>query len=285
MSALYPDLTATVFPSDGIDVFPIYLDIVSTDGPLIYEYQQAMAKGDSALASQILAQIPAVHQKIIKATDLNKLTQAIQAVERFYKTDIEPYIESKQNSWLELIKQFTYKGTWEAGTTYSVNNIVDYTALGQTMMFIATSAPPVGTPPTSTAYWRQLTIQGVQGPSGEGLSYKQQWNSGTTYTVNDAVTYDGIVWMALQSSKNIQPGTNDAYWKLVIILETTVYPIQPNLPVAQEPGGLWFNTNDNPTDYYYLEGLGNPADASMILEGYEAYNDKGQKIVGTRKAT
>lgn len=277
----YPDLPLTAFPGD-IDSFTTWLDIIASDGALVLQYQQAMQAGNTVLANQILAQIPSASQKIIKATDLNKLTQAILAVERFYKTDVEPYIQEQQTNWLDTIQRFSYKGEWASGTTYEVNNFVSYTVSGATLIYLATSNPPVGTPPTNTNYWRLLSIQGQQGPSGEGVSYRQEWNSSAQYYTNDTVTYGGALWIATQNSQGQTPQSGSQYWQLVMSLGLTTYPIQDSEPTEQEVGGLWFNTQVNPTNYYQLATLENPATAAQISAGYEAYNDDGDVIVGTQ---
>lgn len=280
MSTLYQDLPYTDFPND-LDTFLTYLNITATDGPLIKQYMDAMNAGNQVLANQILAQIPSASQKIIKATDLNKLTQAMLAVERFYHTDIEPFVENQQVEWLNVINQFNYEGIWTTGTTYQKNNIVTYTLNGLTLLFLATQTVPVGTPPSNSTYWRVLTIQGLQGASGQGLAYRQEWIVAENYQTNNAVTYNGSLWMALQPSTNIEPGTNEQYWKLVMGLEATTYPIQATQPAAQNEGELWFNTSENPPAYYKLDALDNPVDPEHMWLDYEAYDDTGTKITGT----
>lgn len=281
LSVLYNDLPLTAFPGN-IDSFTTWLDIIASDGALVLQYQQAMQAGNTVLANQILAQIPSATQKIIKATDLNKMTQAILAVERFYQTDVEPYIQEQQADWLEIIQRFSYKDEWASGTTYEVNNFVSYTVSGATLIYLATSNPPVGTPPTNTNYWRLLSIQGQQGPSGEGVSYRQEWNSSAQYYTDDTVTYGGALWIATQNSQGQTPQSGSQYWQLVMSLGLTTYPIQDSEPTGQEVGGLWFNTQVNPTNYYQLAALENPATAAQISAGYEAYNDDGEVITGTQ---
>lgn len=247
---LYNDLPLTNFPS-SLDQFMTFLNIVASDGPLIAQYQAAMESGNQTQANQILAQIPQGTQKIITATTLNQLSQAVLAIERFFLTDIEPYIQNQQQSWLTIINQFSYRGVWASGTSYTTNNLVSYTVSGINFVYIAISAPPVGTPPTNTQYWRLLTIQGLQGDSGEGLSYRGEWVNSNSYAINDSVTYNGAIWMAIQPSQNIEPSSNSQYWKLVMNLETTTYPIQDTVPTNLQVGGLWFNTSNNPTQYIY----------------------------------
>lgn len=280
MSTKYPDLSLTNFPN-SLDQFTTFLNIVSSDGPLIGQYQSAMQNGDTTLANQILTQIPQATQKIITAVDLNTLSQAMLAIERFYLNDIEPYIDDLHQSWLNTIQQFSYKGVWQSGTSYVTNNLVSYTTSGLNFVYIALSNVPIGISPTNQTYWRLLTIQGQQGDSGEGLSYRQEWNSSTQYATNDAVTYDGALWMALQASQNRLPDTNPQYWQLVMDLKTVTYPIQDTVPTNLQVDGLWFNTSSNPTNYVYLAPLTNPASSSNIASGYQAYDASGNLIVGT----
>lgn len=280
MSTKYPDLSLTNFPN-SLDQFTTFLNIVSSDGPLIGQYQSAMQNGDTTLANQILTQIPQATQKIITAVDLNTLSQAMLAIERFYLNDIEPYIDDLHQSWLNTIQQFSYKGVWQNGTSYVTNNLVSYTTSGLNFVYIALSNVPIGISPTNQTYWRLLTIQGQQGTSGEGLSYRQEWNSSTQYATNDAVTYNGVLWMALQASQNRLPDINPQYWQLVMNLKTVTYPIQDTVPTNLQVDGLWFNTSSNPTNYVYLAPLTNPASSSNIASGYQAYDASGNLIVGT----
>ena len=280
MSTKYPDLSLTNFPN-SLDQFTTFLNIVSSDGPLIGQYQSAMQNGDTVLANQILTQIPQATQKIITAVDLNTLSQAMLAIERFYLSDIEPYIDNLQQSWLNTIQQFSYKGVWQSGTSYVTNNLVSYTISGLNFVYIALSNVPIGISPTNQTYWRLLTIQGEQGASGIGLPYRQEWDSSVNYFENDCVTYEGIVWRALQANQNQVPTQNSQYWEIIMNLSYTSYPVQPTQPSNLQARGLWFNTNDNPTQYYYLNSLPNEADDSQILEGYMAYNSNGELITGS----
>ena len=127
-----------------------------------------------------------------------------------------------------------------------------------------------------------MSIQGQQGPSGEGVSYRQEWNSSTQYYTDDTVTYGGALWIATQNSQGQTPQSGSQYWELVMSLGLTTYPIQDSEPTGQEVGGLWFNTQVNPTNYYQLAALENPATAAQISAGYEAYNDDGEVITGTQ---
>lgn len=280
MSIQYPDLNLVLFP-DGEDTFTQMIDITASDGPLIQQYMDAINKGNQTLASQIFNQIPSGSQKIIRAAILNKISQAIQALERFYGTDVSSVIESKQNQWISDIERFSFLGEWSAGTTYEIYNMVTYMVNGINYIYLAIQSPPSGTVPTNTTYWRKITIQGQQGISGVGLNYRGQWQASVNYTANTAVSYNNVVWMATQPSLGQPPALDSSYWKAVIYLQALSYPVQPDSPATLQVGGLWFNTSNNPNQYYYLSSLSNPASASQITSGYQAYDQNGQLITGT----
>lgn len=284
MSLLFPDLNLTNFP-DAVDNFVTFLDILASDGQLIAQYQSAMQSGNTALAKQILSSIPNASQKTVKAEDLNKLSQAILAIERFYKDNIAGYVEEKQQEWQNTIDQFSYRGDWSIRAKYVVNNFVTYTVSGVRRLYIVIAAPPIGTLPTDNRYWRVLTIQGQQGDSGAGMAYRQMYDGTKQYNANDVVTYDGVLWEALQQVEGITPSTTEPasqYWQQILKFNVATYPIQDTKPENQSAGALWFNTSNNPTKYYYLDVLDNPAKAENIQAGFQAYDAFGNVITGTK---
>lgn len=280
MSTTYPDLPLTQFPG-SVDQFKTFLDVTASDGPYIQQYMQALQQNDLQTAQTVLAKIPAASQKRVQAMDLNQLTQAMMAVERFYSKDIYPYIQTQQQNWQAIVNQFSYISAWAPNTTYDINNMVSYSSGGSNLIYIAIDDVPANVLPTNTRYWRQMTIQGESGGTGPGLSYLQDWNSSTRYVQNNAVTYDGAIWMALKTNTGTQPGTSSSTWQKIISFTNGMYPVQATRPFGLGNGQLWFNTSGNPTNYVYLAPLSNPAQASDIPQGLQAYDMHGNLIVGT----
>ena len=59
-------------------------------------------------------------------------------------------------------------------------------------------------------------VTGATGPTGPaGLNWMQSWNSGTAYAVNDAVSFNGSSYIALQPSTTLDPETNPTFWSLL----------------------------------------------------------------------
>ena len=239
MSTTYQSLQFTTFPDD-IQSFVTMLNMSVEDGAAVTGYQQAMQAGNNTLARQYYSQITNANQKFIDATKMNTLMDTCVALQKFYKTDIEPYIQSQQTIWGNRINQFNYVGDYSASTLYAVNNFVTYTASGVRDVYICVKVPPIGTAPTNTTYWRELSIQGLQGPSGENLSFRYAWDSGEVYYPEDVVVYDNVVWGCLVQNSNQTPQSGSTYWRSIYSPQQVVYPFSAQEPTNMQEGYLWF---------------------------------------------
>ena len=242
MSVTYTDLTYTTFP-DTEQSFVEMIDMTSSDGALMTQYQTAMQNGDFATARTVLAQIPNANNKILDSVKMNTLFDTTVALERFYKTNVEPYIETKQQEWEQLVALFTanfsYKGAYISGQSYQQNNIVSAInpLTGDTNLYIAIQNNSA--PLTDTTSWRVLTIKGTQGLSGEGLTFMGAWNSTTAYNENDVVTYQNDLWMSLQANTNQDPTSTTGYWQNYGNFPVVSIVVSSSQP-TQSIGDFWF---------------------------------------------
>lgn len=239
MSTTYQDLSFTTFP-EQVQTFVTMLNMAVSDGAAVTGYQQAMQQGNYTLAQQYFSQITNGNQKIIDATKMNTLMDTCVALQRFYLTDIEPYIEIKQQEWEEKVDKFTYCGVYSSSTSYYKNNFVFTTVDGVDEVFICIQDAPVGTPVTNTTYWRQLTIRGEQGASGITLTFRYTWDSSQTYYLNDVVTYNGSVWACVIQNNNQPPNSSSTYWQLIYTAQQEIYPFSSSTPASSQVGSLWF---------------------------------------------
>lgn len=78
----------------------------------------------------------------------------------------------------------------------------------------ATGATGVGTQGATGATGASITgATGATGP--RGLDWQGAWNSGTTYLVDDAVSYLGSSWVCIQMHSNQAPAVPSSYWDLL----------------------------------------------------------------------
>lgn len=241
MSTLYPDLDFTNYPGE-LDDISLKSNITNaTDAQLVQQIQTAILAGDFANAAAIINVNPQLNGKIFNANDYNQMRDAILALERFYKNDIYNYISQKQAEWTSRINQFNFKGMYSPTTQYLENNMVDYTTVDGTFLYLCWNEPPTGTLPTDTNYWRPLTVRGERGLSGDGLSFAWTWDNTTEYNVNDVVVYGNQWWVSTQVQKGHQPQEGSIYWtKILTALPAQQIPVQSAQPTGQILGDQWY---------------------------------------------
>ena len=242
MSTTYPDLTYTTFP-DTQQTFVQMIDLTSSDGELMKQYQQAMMNGDFATAQSVLAQMPNANNKIFDSVKANTLFDTTVALQRFYTTNVQDYIETKQQEWEALVQLFTanfaYVGEYNQGSSYKQNNIVSFvdSTTGYTFLYIAIQDNTASLVDQNS--WRVLTVIGPQGLSGDGLTFMGAWNRTTPYNIGDVVTYQNELWSALQVNTNQEPGTTTGYWQ-----NYGNFPVQTIFVSQTQPsmsvGDFWF---------------------------------------------
>lgn len=238
MSTSYPDLTLTNFP-EAVDTFVQMLDIVASDATNLKVYQTAMEEGNVVQANAALSNITNGARKLLTADKINKIFNSIEALERFLASDIIPYVNQLQSNWQTEINKFIYKGDYSSSTSYVINNIVSYTSGNHTYLYICIKAAK-GYAPTNTTYWRQLTIVGIQGVSGDAMSFLYEWNDTTPYVAQDCVSYNGKLWGCVTANTDSAPSATNNKWQELMSINPTTYPVQSNQPASQEVGDLWF---------------------------------------------
>lgn len=239
MSDTYPSLRFTTFP-EQVQTFVTMLNMTIADGPAIKGYQKAMQNGNNELAKKYYAQITNANRKFIDSTKMNRLMDTCVALQKFYLTDIKPYIENLQTEWNDNVSRFNYLGDYSSSVSYNVNNFVTYTYGGVRHVYICIKKPPIGTSPSRTTYWRRLSVRGLQGVSGENLSFRYDWKSDQTYYEQDVVVYNNTVWGCLVQNSNKTPQSGSTYWEAIYSPEQVVYPFSSQEPTNMQVGYLWF---------------------------------------------
>jgi hypothetical protein len=239
MSETYTDLSFTSFP-DEIQTFVTMLNMTIEDASAINGYQTAMRNGDYTLARQYFNQINNGSQKIVDAEKINTLMETCIAIQRFYKSDIEPYLEEKQEDFQAIINTFSYVGQYNSNRSYKKNNFVLSNVNNYSQLFLCIADSPIGTNITNTNYWRPLTIRGEQGASGDSLSFRYTWDSTQTYYSQDVVVYNNIIWVAKSQNTNQPPSESSSYWDFLYTASQDIYPFSSSSPSVTEVGSLWF---------------------------------------------
>lgn len=175
---------------------------------------------------------------ILSAEKFNKAFDMVIATQTHYRDNVVGYVELKQLEMQAELDKFTYLGIYNNSTTYNKWNVVTYS--GETYLSLVNTNLN-HTPNTSPAYWSKIAAQGEQGIPGIGLSFVGNYNSATTYNLQDAVNFNNAIYYCIQSGTDKTPSSNPTYWQLFMespnISVGVVAPITPNV------NQIWIDTN------------------------------------------
>ena len=107
-------------------------------------------------------------------------------------------------------------------------------------LYIATEDNTNEEPYASGAPWRRLSFKGIQGQSGEGVTFQTAWNSSTQYTEGDIVVHNDQLWQATQNNQNQEPSSTSVYWTSFGEFSTTNIYVAQIQPAELSPGDFWF---------------------------------------------
>lgn len=191
--------------------YEVKVDPTTESYPLIQQYQQLYSSGQIDEANTLMQNNKSLQQMVISAIDINKLGDAVLAIQEYYLSDVRETLRT-------LID---YKGVWDALTEYNQFDMVLYKPTTDVIYgYICIERDtPVGTNPENYQYWAKVTIKGE---SGTGLTMRYDYLDLDQYNKDDCVIYKNKLWACLQDCANIAPDSPEnstgAYWKVVFSL-------------------------------------------------------------------
>lgn len=100
---------------------------------------------------------------------------------------------------------FKFRGVWSNATTYALNDVV----LRNGSNWVSVSSSNLNHDP----YTDNGTNWSI---FAQGFFYRGTWGSGTTYSLDDVVTYSSNTYVSLQGANtNHQPDTSPTFWTLI----------------------------------------------------------------------
>lgn len=195
MSVTNTDLTGTRFP-DEIDNWDRWLDPTLQTISAIQQYQSLYSQQKFEEANEVVRNTPVLKRIIVNAESINKLQDAIIAIERFYFSDFQAYLQN--------IVQ--YKGNYLATKKYTKYSAVTYIEHNAQQAYLCIVPDcPMGTPPTDSSCWIPWTARGEKGASGAGLTPRGIWDEYADYYKDDMVSWNNKLWAALSDNVGREP--------------------------------------------------------------------------------
>lgn len=211
-----------------------YQDIQISDNALLSQFVQYWLNGNYSSAFAIIGNNPQLDSKAFLATAINLIGQAIVTVESYYSTNVTDYFVLKLTEFNTAVDNFRQKTTWDSSTNYLVGNFVDYNSDIYLCVMNNTNILP-----TNTTYWVYLGLRGDT-VNSLNMTLKYNWNSSSLYNKNDVVTYNNIMYYALQSNQNQNPSTATAYWGVLLNIPKAKIIVSQAQPIDLYDGLIWW---------------------------------------------
>ncbi len=203
------------FPIE-IDTFKQFVDITTADVFTMMRYKTLREKTSLTPTeqSELISLVTQLSNKLITASDINKITDSIVALQRFTKDNVDQYFKDAQESALlefdAMLSKFTYRGEYNPTTQYYRMNMVKSSGH---LYFCIQDA--LNKAPTNTDYWIKIAEKGDKGDPGLGLRFTGLFDINRAYNENDAVAYNSeegyAIYYCLTPCIGVAP-TNTDYW-------------------------------------------------------------------------
>ena len=243
MSITYPQYPNSTFP-DVLDSWTRRSDPNIGDITLINQYKAYILAGDITSAQNLIIANPSLKAKIFDSDALNNLQDGLQSVEKFFKDNVEGYIQIKQIEFQGEIDKFNLIGNWSGVTQYYKKNLISYAGNIYMAKIDSLNHPPT-TGDEFDIYWLLYSRKGDKGDTGVSIQYKGDYNPLTSYVIGDAVSYtNGIIYYCKSPTTGNNP-SDSTYW--VIADKVFASAIAPTNPTS---GMIWFDTVNIIIKYY-----------------------------------
>lgn len=229
--------------------------------------------------------------KAFIAETINKIVTGLLFLENKFDTGVYIFLSDLAKQYMMLIDSFKKQGTWVATTQYIPYNFVVYNA----EIYMCIDSPPVGTEPTNATYWIKIGLQGEVGQNGVDVNMRYAWQSNRQYVVNDVVSFNGVLYVAIAPNTNSEPATSPNKWTVFLaaikggIIVSNVEPSEPSQDT------IWFKTQSDPKIYSAVPIMGKfhrysknfgweemyPMTIFSMVDGNELYQKKVVEIQHT----
>ena len=210
-------------------------DMQVSDISLKAQYYNLFLDGDIDSARQLIETNEQLNSKVISEDNLNRLVDAILALEGYYDDGVTKYLDNLTSQYQVSIDDLIYMTLYNASLQYEINNIV----MHNDDLYYCYARPPIGTLPTNTNYWLYLGLKGADGNPSLGVDYKGAWSSSTSYNEFDMVVYQNLIYVAKGTNINETPKNNPTQWFLAMdIMKQGIY-ISTSGAMGLSNGDLW----------------------------------------------
>ena len=210
-------------------------DIQLDDLTLKTQYYTLFSNGQIDEAKALVTNNSQLNGKVLTQEMLNTLITKILYLEQLYYTNVEDVLSDHLSNFQLSIDELIYMSEYNNTISYEINNFVMYNS----ELYYCYATPSVGTLPTDTDYWIYLGLKGDVGYYPLGVNYVGSWSSLITYSVNQMVVYNNLLYISLTSNSNIIPTNSTTDWLPMINIEYQNIFVSSTAPNNIATGQIW----------------------------------------------
>lgn len=228
-------LTRSTFPQQ-IDSFVELYDLPPSLATKAKRYQELKMKPtlNATEQNELNTLTNELGDYIITPETWNKMADSIVNVETFFKDEVDGYITMKQHEWDSYIDDFSYIGVYDSNINYEIRNMVKFNG----DLYICISRTQ-GNSPTNSNYWRAVSVKGDKGDVGLNTHLQGEYSGTATYSVGDAVTYNGNLFYCIKATTAGIAPTDGTYW----YLHERLY-VGSSEPSTTQKGLMWIEIQE-----------------------------------------
>lgn len=221
-----------------------YQDLQSSDISTQQLFDQYIQYGQFSEALVLLRNSPNLNGKSFVANAINTIVNGISFLEEKTTEGVNNYLSNLLIQQQDLINNFKNLNLYNNSQIYHPYNFVSY----NNQIYMCYKQTTAGINPTNDSYWVYLGLRGESGTPGLDVIIQGEWNNSTTYNPNDIVTYNGILYVAINQNTNSEPGTNND-WEVFIQFNKGKIYVGVNGPENPIQNDIWLRTYISPENY------------------------------------
>ena len=212
-------------------------DLSLSNRNLMQQFSQYFREGYFSQALALIMNNNDIDSEAVMPICFNMIHTALEYLQNLYYNAVEVKLAEDEQLFQTMLNNYINKKEYQADVQYEMYNFAVYDE--QVYMCLKQST---GNLPTDTEYWVLIGLKGEDGATSIDVQLKDVWNKTVSYIVNDVVTYENIMYIALKANTNVQPDTTPSTWQVFMKVPRARVIVSETEPTEEqlEIGGQWW---------------------------------------------
>lgn len=222
-------------------------DLSLSNRNLMQQFSQYFREGYFSQALALIMNNDDIDSESVAPICFNMIHTALEYLQNLYYNAVEVKLAEDEQLFQTMLNNYINKKEYQADVQYEMYNFAVYDK--QVYMCLKQST---GNLPTDTEYWVLIGLKGEVGATSIDVQLKNVWNKTVSYAINDVVTYENIMYIALKANINVQPDTTPSTWQVFMKFPRARVIVSEVMPSNEllEVGGQWWRVKQEPKNLW-----------------------------------